>query len=465
MKTQLLLFFSVCFFNAVAQDGTLDTSFNNSNLGANDFIRDIAIQPDGKIIIVGDFTSYNGFTAKRIARILPNGDLDIEFLTGPETDLIVNTVALQPDGKIVVAGDFTTLMGVSKNRIGRLNTDGTVDPSFINSGANQQILDLELQGNKILLAGNFPVFNGLQSNCIDRMNMVDGSTDFSFIPGSGTDGFGNISTISVQSDNKIIIGGTFNSYQGNPCNGIARIHNSGLFDPTFNVGTGVTGFNDYVYTTAIQTDGKILIGGTFEAYNGTTTSSIARLNADGSLDTTFAATGFGFNNTVSAIKIQPDGKILVGGWFTAYNGVPVNRLVRLNSDGTIDPTFTAGTGLDNYIRTFAIQEDNKILIGGLFTVYNGTTVGRLARLNTPTLANNEADDFVDSAVVFPNPSNGIFNISSKTAFNNIRVFNSLGQQILETNHSQIDLSQYPRGMYFLELSSDSKKSTHKIILN
>ena len=464
MKTQLLLFFSICFFNAFAQDGTLDTSFNNSNLGANDFIRDMAIQPDGKIIIVGDFTSYNGFTANRIARILPNGDLDIEFAIGPETDLIINTVALQPDGKIVVAGDFTTLMGVSKNRIGRLNPDGTIDASFVSTGANQQVLETELQGDKMLLAGNFITFNGIASNCIDRMNILDGSTDFSFNPGSGTDGVGNISTISVQSDNKIIIGGTFNSYQGNPCNGIARINNDGSFDTTFNVGIGVTGFNDYVYATAIQTNGKILIGGTFEGYNGTNSSSIARLNTDGSLDTTFAATGSGFNNTVTAIKIQPDGKILVSGWFTAYNGVPVNRLIRLNSDGTIDSTFTVGTGLDNFARSFAIQNDNKILIGGVFTEYNGTSVGRLARLNTPTLTNNEVE-VVETTIVFPNPSNGIFNISSEVAFTTIRVFNSLGQNILETNYSQIDLSQYPRGMYLLELSSDSKKSTHKIILN
>lgn len=464
MKTQLLLFFSVCFFNAFAQDGILDTSFNNSNLGANDFIRDIAIQPDGKIIIVGDFTSYNGFTAKRIARILPNGDLDIEFSIGPETDLIINTVTLQPDGKIVVAGDFTTLMGVSKNRIGRLNSDGTIDTSFISSGASQQILETELQGDKMLLAGNFATFNGIASNCIDRMNTVDGSTDFTFNPGSGTDGVGNISTISVQSDNKIIIGGTFNSYQGNPCNGIARITNSGSFDPTFNVGTGVTGFNDYVYATAIQADGKILIGGTFEAYNGNVSENIARLNPDGSFDPTFVAAGFGFNNTVTAIKIQPDGKILVSGWFTAYNGVPVTRLVRLNSDGTIDATFTVGTGLNNFARSFAIQNDNKILIGGVFTEYNGTSVGRLARLNTPSLASNEVE-VTENTVVFPNPSNGIFNISSDVAVDTVSVYNSLGQKILETNNAQFDLSQHSKGIYFVQMESEGKKSTHKIILH
>lgn len=464
MKTQLLLFFSVCFFNAFAQDGTLDTSFNNSNLGANDFIRDMAIQPDGKIIIVGDFTSYNGFTAKRIARILPNGDLDIEFAIGPETDLIINTVTLQPDGKIVVAGDFTTLMGVSKNRIGRLNSDGTIDTSFISSGASQQILETELQGDKMLLAGNFATFNGIASNCIDRMNTVDGSTDFTFNPGSGTDGVGNISTISVQSDNKIIIGGTFNSYQGNPCNGIARITNGGSFDPTFNVGTGVTGFNDYVYATAIQADGKILIGGTFEAYNGNVSENIARVNPDGSFDPTFAAAGFGFNNTVTAIKIQPDGKILVSGWFTAYNGVPVTRLVRLNSDGTIDSTFTVGTGLDNFARSFAIQNDNKILIGGVFTEYNGTSVGRLARLNTPSLASNEVE-VTENAVIYPNPSNGIFNISSDVAIDVVSVYNSLGQKILETNNAQFDLSQHLKGIYFAQIDSQGKKLTHKIILH
>ena len=111
---------------------------------------------------------------------------------------------------------------------------------------------------------------------------------------------------------------------------------------------------------AIQSDGKILVGGTFFTYNGVSANRVIRLNSDGSVDNTFV-TGTGFNNYVLSIVIQSDGKILVGGGFTAYNGVSANRIIRLNSDGSIDNTFVTGTGFDNYVYSIAIQSDGKIL--------------------------------------------------------------------------------------------------------
>jgi uncharacterized delta-60 repeat protein len=101
-------------------------------------------------------------------------------------------------------------------------------------------------------------------------------------------------------------------------------------------------------TTAIQSDGKIIIGGSFTTYNGTLINNIARLNADGTLDLTFNP-GTGANDSVLGTAIQSDGKIIIGGGFTSYNGTAINRIARLNADGTIDLTFNPGTGVSNYV--------------------------------------------------------------------------------------------------------------------
>ncbi len=141
------------------------------------------------------------------------------------------------------------------------------------------------------------------------------------------------------------------------------------------------GANGAVYTTILQPDGKILIGGQFTTYNGITANRIARLNTDGTLDTTFTV-GTGADSSVNTITLQPDGKILIGGAFTTYNGTTVNHVARLNADGTLDTTFVTGTGTNGSVFTIALQPDGKILIGGWFTTYNGTTANYIARLNT-----------------------------------------------------------------------------------
>jgi uncharacterized delta-60 repeat protein len=160
---------------------------------------------------------------------------------------------------------------------------------------------------------------------------------------------------------------------------------SGTNDPTFNPTDRGFGFGDgangATYTTAIQSDGKIVIGGNFTSYNGTASNYIARLNTDGSLDGGFNP-GTGANNYILTTRVQSDGKIIIGGHFTTYNGTARNRIARLNTDGSLDAGFNPGTGADSYIGTTAIQSDGKIIIGGGFTSYNGTARNYIARLNT-----------------------------------------------------------------------------------
>src|SRR5690606_21892439 len=110
----------------------------------------------------------------------------------------------------------------------------------------------------------------------------------------------------------------------------------------------------------------------FNSFNGTARSRIARLNTDGSLDTTFNI-GSGFNYRVYSIVTQTDGKIIVGGEFTSFNGTPRNYIARLNTDGSLDTTFNVGTGFNLSVNSISPQTDGKIIVGGWFSSFNGTS--------------------------------------------------------------------------------------------
>ncbi len=358
-------------------NGTLDTSFNPGT-GTNDAVRTTSLQTDGKIIIGGNFTSYNGTSRNRIARLNMDGTLDTSFNPGTGTNDVVRTTSLQSDGKIIIGGSFTAYNGTGRNSIARLNTGGTVDTSFNpGTGANGIVYTTSLQSDgKIIIGGGFASYNEISRSIIVRLN-ADGTLETIFNSGTGANGW--VNTTSVQNDGKIIIVGGFTSYNGTGRNRIARLNTDGTLDTSFNPGTGVVG---YVYTISLQSDGKIIIGGYFTSYNGTGRNRIARLNTDGTLDTTFNP-GTGANIDVLTTSLQSDGKIIIGGSFTYYNGTPRNRIARLNTDGTLDSTFYPGTGaIGGAVSSTSLQSDGKIIIGGYFTLYNGSDRNRMARLNT-----------------------------------------------------------------------------------
>jgi uncharacterized delta-60 repeat protein len=407
-------------------DGSLDNSFN-IGIGANDHVYSIALQSDGKILIGGGFTFFNGIARNRIARLNINGSLDTSFNSDDGANSDVNTIALQTDGMILIGGAFTTYNGTVKNRITRLNTDGRLDSVFnIGAGASSTILSLVLQSNgKILIGGFFDTYNGTAINRIARLN-TDGSLDSSLNPGTGANNI--VQSITLQSDDKIWIGGNFNSYNGTSSNYLARINTGGSIDYSYNPETGAnsnllslalqgdgrifimgwftsynriarnhvarlnsdgdldssfnpgTGANSGVNSIALQSPNKIIIGGQFTSYNGTAQNRIARLNSDGSLDRSFNS-GIGTNSPVNLIKLQTDGKILIAGFFTSYNGIARNRIARLNPDGSLDDSFNPVTGANSCVNSLALQTDGKILIVGWFTAYNGTARNRIARLN------------------------------------------------------------------------------------
>ncbi len=255
------------------------------------------------------------------------GSLDLAFNPGTGANGDVHAVAIQPDGKILIGGTFTQYAGTARNRIARLNTDGTLD--------------------------------------------------LTFNPGTGCNG--TVYAIAIQSDGKIVLGGAFTTYSGGPRNGMARLNANGSIDTGFTIGSGFG--NGRVASISIQPNGFFVVGGTFTTFDGVGRNRILRLNASGGLDTSFNP-GSGANNNVSATAIQTDGKILIGGIFIAFNGVNRNRIARLNANGTLDTGFANGNGFDDGVLCIRIQSDGKIVAGGQFTNYAGTTRSRMARLLT-----------------------------------------------------------------------------------
>jgi gliding motility-associated-like protein/uncharacterized delta-60 repeat protein len=385
MKNYILVLVLLISTFIFAQPGSLDATFNVGT-GTNSYILTSLIQEDGKIFIGGIFSSYNGTASSSIARINPDASIDTGFNIGTGIPWIVTSSALQSDGKIIIGGHFETFNGVSRNKIVRLNTDGSLDLSFNpGTGAYGNINDVAVQPDgKIIIAGYFTSFNGVARQGIARLN-ADGSLDLGF--NSGFDG-SNIYALSLQSDGKIIVGGYFTNYNTVPIKNIARLNSDGSLDTSFDIGEGA---DDGVLTSVIQTDGKIIIGGAFSQINNTAANHIARLNIDGSLDTSFssgAGSGLGYYSSVYVytIALQLDGKILVGGEFWSYNGITTNYLTRLNVNGSLDTGFDPAMGPDRQVRTISIQEDNKIIIGGGFFKYNNSSSQFIARLNNDILS-------------------------------------------------------------------------------
>ena len=226
---------------------------------------------------------------------------------------------------------------------------------------------------KTYLGGDFTSVN---SNPLNRIARVDGAgkVDPTFNIGTGADGY--VAALAIQPDGRLLIGGAFNSVNGTNWNGIGRLNIDGSLDTTFNPRAGASG---PVNVVRVQTDGKILIAGEFLAVDNASRPRIARLNADGSLDTSFNP-GTGADNSIRALELQPNGKIVIAGRFQSFNGTPVPYVARLNTDGSLDTSFAPLSGPDGVVHAIGIQADGRIIFGGTFTSYDGLSRQAIARV-------------------------------------------------------------------------------------
>jgi uncharacterized delta-60 repeat protein len=327
-------------------DGSQDQSFTQpADWPA--VITDAALVAGNKIVLVGNFTDYLGTSVSHIVRLNGDGTVDNSFSPGTGADNTIDRILAQPDGKLLICGSFSNYNGSARSGIARLNADGsldnTFDPGTGATGVASWVTTMALQADgKVLIAGFFSSFNGNQANGFARIN-ADGTFDAGFtIPNinGGTASSRAINDIDVLPDGKILIGGHFETVAGQASASVARLNSDGTVDASFNPGTGAQlTFGTGVLAMHVLPNGKILVGGKFNTFDGQNRKGIAGLNADGSLDASFdPGTGivdFLPYGLVNHFALQADGKVIIGGDFDEYNGTERFNIARLQGSGPV----------------------------------------------------------------------------------------------------------------------------------
>jgi len=395
-------------------EGRGQTVLDDFDPNANGDVNVVVVQPDGKILIGGEFTmlSPNGgptFARNRIARLNPDGTVDGAF--DPNASYIVEAILVQPDGKILVGGSFTSIGGQLRNRIARLDaTTGLADSFDPNANADVDAIVAQADG-QILIGGHFNTLspNGggmVTRQCIARLN-ADGTLDTAFDAHAAD----NVYAIALQPDGKILVGGHFNWIGGQQRHRIARLDPVTGQADTFDPHGDLAGL---VYAIALQADGKVLVGGQFQDMGGQRRNCIARLDGTTGLADSFDPSP---NYIVDAIAVQADGKTLMGGWFDHMSGGQQREnIARLDPATGLADAFDPHTNTPPFsnvpVRSIAVQADGDILIGGGFTTLapnGGATVIRnhIARLKpwlaTPTPTPTATPTITPSPTASPTP--------------------------------------------------------------
>jgi uncharacterized delta-60 repeat protein len=358
-------------------DGTLDLNFAPVFGGAtHEVVRGVCVQPDQKILVGGNFTTVNGQTRYHVARLNSNGTLDETFLPlapVPENSMDCNCLAIQPDGKVLL-GHATCDTNWA---LCRLESNGSRDSSFA-LGVTQSpwcsgVRQVALQpGGKIIALGQFGPWRYLV-----RLNS-DGSADNTF---ASTPIHWQIHKILAQPDGKILVGGEHRSESWPEPAALLRLTIDGMLDTTFQVPQGVIEYPNDVYALALRADGRVLLGKRYEPYNGNSPRAIVQLQPGGSVDKSFSYRLNAPRAIVSAIAPLPDGRALIGGQFTRLNDVRRVGLARIRADGTIDETFVPPAEFQ-LIEAVLLQPDGRALIAGHFDNTNAPFKHNLIHVNT-----------------------------------------------------------------------------------
>jgi uncharacterized delta-60 repeat protein len=300
----------------------------------------------------------------------PPGTLDAGFNAAINSLGTVHAVAVQGDGKIVIGGDFRTVNGVQRNYLARLNADGSTDAGFAQAaGADDTVYAIAVRGDgRVVVGGDFGSINGASWRGVARLN-TDGTPDPTFGQYSSVNG--QVAAVSLQPDGKILLGGKFTRVNGVTRNYLARLNADGSLDTGFNAQADY-----YVYALALRPDGRILVGGEFEKMNNVSRKYIAQLNADGAVDGSFNAE---LDWKVQSIALQTNGQAVIGGAFSRVNGFGEQGLARLHADGSRDSTFTGE--VSGTVNAVVLQPNGRIAIAGRFSAVNGTPRNNVARVN------------------------------------------------------------------------------------
>jgi uncharacterized delta-60 repeat protein len=415
--------------------------------GANNIVYALTLLPDGKIMAGGRFSHFNGDFVGKLTKLNQNGSRDNTFSVGEGFDDDVYGITVQPDGKILVAGSFTQFDTNSHRRLVRLLPNGSLDPAFqIGSGFNFPVYETIVQPDgKILVAGFFTSFNGESTGRIVRLN-ADGSRDNSFNIGVGFDNYARV--IHRLSDGRILVGGAFTSYQSLPFARIIRLLADGSVDQSFNPGAG---FDGEVERIIEMGDGKLVIGGGFNTFNNLPSRGIARLQPDGTLDNTFEV-GTGFSGQVLELQSDSRGRIVVVGGMSQYNGIGLANIARLQPDGSLDAEYFGASSVSGSVHAVVIQLDDNIIFGGGFDRVGTYYRANIARLlaGIPTSIDDDRTNLTLPTEFamhsnFPNPFNPTTNIRfdlPEAAGVSVTVYDIMGRIVMQLPTSSLNAGRH-----------------------
>jgi uncharacterized delta-60 repeat protein len=352
---------------------------------------------DGKIIIAGSFSNVLGSPRKYIARLLPDLTLDQSFDPGQSANSAITQIEPAPNGGVYIYGDFSTFAGATRNDVARLTASGSLDLTF-DTNAEWTFSDgIRAQPDgRLIVFGNFQTFFGTPRDYIARLNL-DGSIDTSFVcvPDWMVD------AVALQTDGKLLVAGWFRTITGIAAKNFARVLANGLPDSTF-AGSATT---QNISSLVSLATGQHYAAGSFTQISGVDRRYISRLNQDGTVDATFDP-GLSTGTTDPLLFPQPNGKLIVSGPFNSVASNTRWKMARLNSDGSVDASFNAEAGPGGgAINSVVTLPDGSLLVGGTFTNFGATTHSYLVQLkgdeftSTPSTPVNLTSEALSSSSI------------------------------------------------------------------
>ncbi|MBI5769702.1 MAG: immunoglobulin domain-containing protein [Verrucomicrobia bacterium] len=365
------------------QGYVVDTTFDP---GTDAGVWAVAVQPDGKILVCGMFYEIAGAKNQSyLARLNANGSIDPTF--APQLNAPVQVMALQADGKIIIGGSFSVINGTIQHRLARLNPNGSLDVDYKASMGEGSLYALLLQSDgRLLMGGRFDTVGGQTRRGIARL-LSDGRLDTTFqadVATSVPQSLGAVSCIARQPDGMLIFGGSFTKVNERAQNGAVRVSEKGELDSSFRPPFADIQGSVSIGSVVIQRDGMIVFGGAFTLPGDFSHSNLLRCRSDGSLDASFAPAP---NGPAGVRPDLDDSGIFVMGGFTSIAGSSRSGMVRLRKDGSVDETFNfeikGSIGVITTGLSLVHAGGGQILFGGSFANFGGVARKGLARIVPP----------------------------------------------------------------------------------
>jgi uncharacterized delta-60 repeat protein len=449
-------------------------------------VNKVVEQPDGKILVGGFFMNYAGSGNNHLVRLNPDGTVDPTWnISGAGPSNQVMDIALMTDGRIVIAGNFVTYNGINSYFITRLQPNGARDFTFNipPNAINGAVLAIDIQGHdKVVAVGEFFTCYGHSMPHIARF-LNNGEVDLDFDIGFGFNGITR--DVLVLPDERILVGGDFSNYDLNDSWRLALLQAGGPYDGSMVMAPGFLGGSGTVRKVLRQPDGKILVGGSFAAHNGQPSQALARINLDGTRDPSFLSPFYPYALIV-ALAVQDDGRIFAGGEYTGgmYDpNVPgPGRMIRLQADGTRDDAaYDMGQGPGTNepvanVRDITIQDDGKILVGGFFGSFHNpaeTQYRNLIRLHPQAATGITEASAPTTLQVAVDPGSGdllLWHPFPQTGQGTLRIHGASGQLLQErTLHSAQDgplrmAHDLSPGMYLLVVDGAGQRATGRVVV-